>query len=96
MATLSLVVPVYNEQEAIPLFFEALEQVKTKIENFNFEYWFIDDGSTDNTIQTIKELNIKYDYVHFIEFSRNFGKEASNRRFTISINPTSTDSIIFS
>ena len=77
MATLSLVVPVYNEQEAIPLFFEALEQVKTKIENFNFEYWFIDDGSTDNTIQTIKELNIKYDYVHFIEFSRNFGKEAA-------------------
>lgn len=77
MATLSIIVPVYNEQEAIPLFFEALEQVKTKIKNFTFEYWFIDDGSTDNTIQTIKELNIEHDYVHFIEFSRNFGKESA-------------------
>lgn len=70
----SIVVPCYNEEKTVPLFFNEVEKFKGIHE---FEYLFIDDGSRDNTLQTIKALANDHEYVRFISFSRNFGKEAA-------------------
>ncbi|MDR3240922.1 MAG: glycosyltransferase family 2 protein [Lactobacillaceae bacterium] len=77
MPKLSIIVPVLNEQETVPLFFEALEKVHAQIADYALEYWFIDDGSTDGTIQAIETLQAKNEHVHYVELSRNFGKEAA-------------------
>lgn len=73
---LTIIVPCYNEEEAIPLFFEAVEAKKKDIAK-NVEYIFVNDGSSDKTLLAIHQLVSKYDYVHYIDFSRNFGKEAA-------------------
>lgn len=70
----SIVVPCYNEEKTVPLFFNKVEKFKGIHE---FEYLFIDDGSRDNTLQAIKALANDHEYVRFISFSRNFGKEAA-------------------
>jgi len=77
MPKLSIIVPVLNEQETVPLFFEALEKVHAQIADYELEYWFIDDGSTDATIQAIETLQTNNEQVHYVELSRNFGKEAA-------------------
>lgn len=75
MKRLSIVVPCYNEQEAIPLFFAACaaEVAKLAVET---EWWFIDDGSLDGTLSALKTLHAQDSRVHYLSFSRNFGKEA--------------------
>ena len=80
MSLLTVVVPCYNEEEAIPFFYE--EMLKT-IEVFNkdfpsveFEMLFIDDGSKDKTLKVLREYNEKDKRVRYVSFSRNFGKEA--------------------
>lgn len=70
----SIVVPCYNEEKTVPLFFNEVEKFKGIHE---FEYLFIDDGSRDNTLQAIKALANDHEYIRFISFSRNFGKEAA-------------------
>lgn len=73
---LSLVVPCYNEETAIPLFYD--EAVKTCAPmNGQFEIIFIDDGSKDNTLDILRQIAGKDSRVHYISFSRNFGKEAA-------------------
>ncbi|WP_078808162.1 glycosyltransferase family 2 protein [Pilibacter termitis] len=73
---LSVVVPCYNEEEAIPYFYQAMEEIQTKIE-YTFEYIFVNDGSSDNTLAVLRELYQKNpESVRFLSFSRNFGKEA--------------------
>lgn len=71
---ISIVIPCYNEEKTISIFFHKMEKVK---DEYEFEYLFIDDGSKDQTLQAIKTLSEKYPYVRFISFSRNFGKEAA-------------------
>ena len=71
---ISIVVPCYNEEKTVPLFFDEVEKFK---DGHEFEYLFIDDGSSDGTLQAIKALARKYEYVRFVSFSRNFGKEAA-------------------
>ncbi|MDT2769711.1 glycosyltransferase family 2 protein [Enterococcus pseudoavium] len=73
---LSVIVPCYNEEEAIPLFFTEMEKVKEAI-NYDFEYIFINDGSEDQTLDRLRELARQYRYVRYLSFSRNFGKEAA-------------------
>lgn len=77
---LSVVVPCYNEEDVINIFYEAIKDVldrQTKIHGITWELWFVDDGSTDYTLGQIKILQ-KYDErVHYVSFSRNFGKEAA-------------------
>ena len=80
MSLLTVVVPCYNEEEAIPFFYE--EMLKT-IEVFNkdfpsveFEMLFIDDGSKDKTLKVLREYNERDKRVRYVSFSRNFGKEA--------------------
>ena len=75
MEKISIVVPCYNEEESIPLFYEAIIKEFKNIEA-DLEIIFVDDGSKDNTLLEIKQL-IKDKCVKYISFSRNFGKEAA-------------------
>ena len=75
---LSLVVPCYNEEDAIPIFYkEILEAIKPIEEQIDLEICFIDDGSTDGSLNAIKSLRRSDKRVHYVSFSRNFGKEAA-------------------
>lgn len=76
MKKISLVVPCYNEEEVINKFYEEIEKVKTKITEADFEIVFVDDGSTDGTLERMRKLS-KNNGVRYISFSRNFGKEAA-------------------
>ena len=73
---ISVIVPCFNEEEAIPLFFAEMEKTKKKIAH-DFEYIFINDGSKDGTLEVLRELARKHKTVRYISFSRNFGKEAA-------------------
>lgn len=78
MAKISVIIASYNEEKTIPLFYEEMERVrKQDFTNEEFEYIFVNDGSKDNTLSIIKELSKKDSKVHYISFSRNFGKEAA-------------------
>lgn len=77
MSKISIVVSCYNEEKAIPLFYEEMEKNIKDFENTEFEYIFVNDGSCDKTLEIIKELKEKDNKVKFISFSRNFGKEAA-------------------
>ena len=73
---LSIIVPCFNEQESIPLFYEELLKVLTKMD-ITYEIIFIDDGSKDATLQKMKELSQRDSNVVYLSFSKNFGKEAA-------------------
>lgn len=76
MPTLSIIVPCYNEQESLPYYFTAMEKLKPQLP-LDFEYIFINDGSRDKTLAYLRKLAVENpDSVHYISFSRNFGKEA--------------------
>lgn len=73
---ISIIVPSYNEEEAIPLFYKEIDKV-SKDMSVDFEFIFVNDGSKDKTIEIVKELSKKDKRVKYIHFSRNFGKEAA-------------------
>ncbi len=79
MEKISVVVSCYNEEKALPLFYEEMERVrKQDFENIvDFEYIFVNDGSKDKTLEIIKQLREKDSKVRYVSFSRNFGKEAA-------------------
>ena len=78
MDKISVIVSCYNEEESLPLFYKEMERVrKQDFEGIDFEYIFVNDGSSDNTLKVMKELNKKDSKVRYISFSRNFGKEAA-------------------
>lgn len=78
MEKISVVVPCYNEEKALPLFYEELKKnIKDFSRNVEFEILLVNDGSKDNTLNVIKDLAKKDDRVKYISFSRNFGKEAA-------------------
>ncbi len=74
---ISIVVPCYNEQEVLPMFYEELNKVMNELENVELELILVNDGSRDNTLKEFKELANKDERVKYISFSRNFGKEAA-------------------
>ena len=74
---MSIVVPCYNEEEALPLYYEAMKKNEKKMDYVNFEYIFVNDGSKDKTLDILRELAQKDKNVRYISFSRNFGKEAA-------------------
>ena len=73
---LSVIVPCYNEEEALPYFYDAITKVSEKMDYLNFEYIFVNDGSKDKTLDIIREYAKKDKRVRYVSFSRNFGKEA--------------------
>lgn len=75
MPVLSIVVPCFNEEPSVPLFYNAVEKLKDKLPDF--EYVFVDDGSSDKTLSELKNLAQQNKFVHFVSFSRNFGKESA-------------------
>ncbi|MED5943731.1 glycosyltransferase family 2 protein [Streptococcus anginosus] len=74
--TISIIVPCFNEEESLPLFYAAMEKNKFQL-NDHFEYIFVNDGSKDRTLAILRELNQKNNSVRYLSFSRNFGKEAA-------------------
>lgn len=81
METIGLIVPCYNEEPSINLFYDEVERVFNEMKennmNYDHEYWFVNDGSSDNTLSLIKNLRSKDKNVHYVSFSRNFGKESA-------------------
>lgn len=73
---ISLVVPVFNEQDAIPIFIQKISELNY-LRNYDIELIFINDGSLDNTEQIILNLSREYSFIKVLNFSRNFGKESA-------------------
>ena len=73
---ISVVVPCYNEQESILLFYEEINKVSEEMEQ-EFEFIFVNDGSSDHTLDCMKALSEKDARVKYVSFSINFGKEAA-------------------
>lgn len=76
MKKVSIIVPCYNEEESIPLFYKEIKKVFSKI-NYKLELIFINDGSKDKTLELIRSLSKKDKEANYISLSRNFGKEAA-------------------
>ena len=76
---ISLIVPCYNEEEAMPLFYKEASRVAEEMKashGAEFEFIFVDDGSRDGTLRVARELHAQDPRVRYVSFSRNFGKEA--------------------
>jgi glycosyltransferase involved in cell wall biosynthesis len=76
MKKLSIVVPCYNEQEAAPIFYDTVHGMEDKLPSVELEFIFVDDGSKDGTLDVLRGLHANDERVHYVSFSRNFGKEA--------------------
>ena len=74
--TLSVIVPCFNQEEALPLFYQAMEAIQPQLDQ-EFEYIFVNDGSRDRTLEVLRELAAQDSKVTYLSFSRNFGKEAA-------------------
>lgn len=74
---IDIIVPCYNEGRNIDIFFDDVQAVVSGIEGYEVSYIFVDDGSEDSSFDKIKEIAAENDCVHYISFSRNFGKEAA-------------------
>ncbi|MBS8102327.1 glycosyltransferase family 2 protein [Streptococcus suis] len=78
MKKLSVVVPCFNEEKTIVPFLESITKIENELSSkLQFSYIFIDDGSSDGTLKVLKEVSSQNPNIHFISFSRNFGKEAA-------------------
>lgn len=77
---LSVIIPCFNEEEVLESYLSQMKRIEQELyhsEHLDFEYVFIDDGSTDGTLGVMKDFVVRFDNVHYISFSRNFGKEAA-------------------
>ena len=77
MEKISIIVPCYNEEEAMPLFYEEITKTASTFDKVDFEFIFVNDGSRDRTLEVARDLAKKDKRVRYISFSRNFGKEAA-------------------
>ena len=74
---ISVVVPCYNEQGALPFYYDKMKEVMALLPELSFEIIIVDDGSTDGTLEATKQLAKSDERIRYISFSRNFGKEAA-------------------
>lgn len=77
MGKISIIVPCYNEEAALPIYYREMSKVMDQMKDVEFELLFVDDGSTDQTLQQMKILNDQDERCQYFSFSRNFGKEAA-------------------
>lgn len=77
MEKISIIVPCYNEEEAMPLFYNEICKTASTFDKVEFEFIFVNDGSRDKTLEVARDLAKKDKRVRYISFSRNFGKEAA-------------------
>lgn len=74
---ISVIIPCYNEEEALPLFYKEITKVAKEMKEVDFEFIFVNDGSKDKTLIKLRQLAKKDTKVKYISFSKNFGKEAA-------------------
>ena len=74
---ISIIVPCFNEEEVLELFYIEIKNILESMSDYEYEIIFVDDGSTDDTLNKIKKLALQDKNVSFLSFSRNFGKEAA-------------------
>ena len=74
---LTVIVPCYNEEEALHFFYREMEKVIGMMQDVEFELLFVNDGSRDKTLEQVKEMAERDKRVKYVSFSRNFGKEAA-------------------
>lgn len=77
MKKVSLIIPCFNEADGLPEFDKEINKIVSGLSDYCFEIIYVDDGSTDNTLQTIRKFSKEQEAVKYISFSRNFGKEAA-------------------
>lgn len=77
MKKISLIIPCYNEAKSLTAMEQELDLVIKRMSSYEFEVLFVDDGSSDETLQLIREIEKRHDYVRYLSLSRNFGKEAA-------------------
>ena len=77
MKKITIIVPSYNEEEALPYLYERLNGLMNSLEQYEFEVLFVNDGSKDKTLELIKEMRNKDNRISYVNFSRNFGKETA-------------------
>lgn len=73
----SLIIPCYNEQEALPIFYKEVTKVMSGIAGYDYDLVFVNDGSKDDTLKILQDLAGRDEHVKYVSFSRNFGKEAA-------------------
>lgn len=77
MDKISVIVPCFNEEAAIPKYYQAMQKIWAELKEIQYEMLFIDDGSTDETLPLLRSLSMSDEHVQYLSFSRNFGKEAA-------------------
>lgn len=77
MKKISVVIPCFNEQEVLGLYYEEMKKIMEQMQEAEFELLFVDDGSEDHTLELLKELHRKDKRCRYLSFSRNFGKESA-------------------
>lgn len=77
MKTISILIPAYNEEQVLHTLINRLDAVTSGLPNYQFEYLFVNDGSTDNTLFLLKQLVNHRNDISYVNLSRNFGKEVA-------------------
>ena len=77
MKKVTVIVPCFNEQEAIPIYYKEMCKIMLQMQDVDMELLFVDDGSTDRTLSVMKALHTLDERCQYLSFSRNFGKEAA-------------------
>lgn len=92
MKKISIIIPSYNEEESLPYLYDRIINVINKINDYDFEILFINDGSKDNTLKIVKEFREKDNRISYVNLSRNFGKEIA---MMAGLDYTISDAVIF-
>ena len=77
MNTVDVVIPCYNEEAVLNMFYDESSKIFDSLSNYQFRYIFVNDGSKDKTLDVLRALAQKDRRVKYISFSRNFGKESA-------------------
>lgn len=77
MDKITIIVPCYNEEEVIDMFYPAVQKEIEKISDCEFNYIFVNDGSKDSTLEKLRKISSTYENVNYLSLSRNFGKESA-------------------
>ena len=92
MKKISIIIPAYNEEEALPALMERITKFAYDTKDYDFEFLFVNDGSKDRTIELIKEYREKDKRVCYVDFARNFGKETAMKA---GIDYATGDAVVF-
>lgn len=92
MKKISIIIPAYNEEEALPTLMERITKFADDTKDYDFEFLFVNDGSKDRTIELIKEYREKDKRVCYVDFARNFGKETAMKA---GIDYATGDAVVF-